>query len=580
MKNVIAFVLCLALIMVFIPTAPVYGGEDPSYDVVVVVSGEGSVSFAGITVTSASAQGTTISATQNSQITITPAKGYYVSSAGVKEGSFDFLMDVMRNISKEEGKTNLILTLDEYVKNKATIYIDFAQENLDSLVTSKTYAVVSGTAADMQNSLAGEFGYAGYNVDPDNISITAIRTSSITSMGYGTFDFHLSGGATQVGYILENPKNALFEYVGSKGSFSVNEIRLAKNDDYHHESDLENGMEFGSPAMDTGTIKLIGVGDFGLEGIHSQDLGDSFDAYSRSTISIKEPFYMAHLHLTSKYKSVEDSDTLNWYKFYLIQDDGLCVKVSASNKNGDKEQATCAWDLNRYTTLNNGNSLSEVYFANDVIKLEIPSKAAIGGITTLSAVTGDFPGYSITTSAVDKNTVSIIFHSNFYDKVTVPLIINSTINKDLVIHRVGVDIEAYQDHNEGDGQVFHGTQYGSRIDFTSDGAYQVYATYYIPSGGAIPGALIVNSVFKDGSTVCKEIRKPKDDPYNRGVNYSNGVYSYEGKVSACDYLLYGGSEEDAPVSINVTVLKSSGEEDKSFWGVNFGSGLGVTWNKK
>ncbi|MGI6622064.1 MAG: hypothetical protein ACOX4T_02760 [Acetivibrionales bacterium] len=50
---------------------------------------------------------------------------------------------------------------------------------------------------------------------------------------------------------------------------------------------------------------------------------------------------------------------------------------------------------------------------------------------------------------------------------------------------------------------------------------------------------------------------------------------------AVDYLLYSGeSKAQAPVKINVTVLKGDPAASGSFSGVFFGSGAGVEWVKE
>ena len=57
---------------------------------------------------------------------------------------------------------------------------------------------------------------------------------------------------------------------------------------------------------------------------------------------------------------------------------------------------------------------------------------------------------------------------------------------------------------------------------------------------------------------------------------ANGVFHYDNHADCCDYLLYAGTEAEAPVKINVTVLKGD-PTAASFGGVFFGSGAGITW---
>ena len=54
--------------------------------------------------------------------------------------------------------------------------------------------------------------------------------------------------------------------------------------------------------------------------------------------------------------------------------------------------------------------------------------------------------------------------------------------------------------------------------------------------------------------------------------FSDGVFHYANHADSCDYLLYSGeSKAQAPVKINVTVLKGDPAASGSFSGVFFGS---------
>ena len=600
MKKAIAFMLCLALIFAFVPMGHVYGGDDleHEHDVVVVVTGEGSVSYGGIIITSGSGTTTTISATKTAKITITPESGYYVSGASVKEGQGSFLRDVKGQISLP-GE-DLILTLDNYVEHEATINIDFAPEDLIDLLTTNGYAVATTNAVQIKSDLANEFAYLGYKITPASISVSGISAGAIKSLGYGTFDFQVTTGGglytkTETGYIVETGENVLFKYVGTKSGLSVGDIRVVTGNGIENNDDIEcRALE-----MDEGTIQLIGVGNFGVEGLVSEDVKEIFLIEKRSLIRITDSFYRAQLHLGSSYKGVDKN--LSWLKFYLVQDDAFCVKVSATTSEG-AEEVTWDWALNRYVDLTLKDSQSDVYFANDVVTLSLPSNNAIGDITTLSAVTGEFTGYSVTTGAA-ANTVKVTFLSNFYDKVDVKLIItdrtNTSTDRGITINRVGVYIDEYEynaDENNVESCVNHGTQPGSKITFSGINSginnYKVYATYYIPHYSSEPAyGLYATYTWADGSTSSEIITKAAledslnsgDRNENEGESHSNvtGVFTYkpQDSVSVSDYLIYGGTEAGAPVSINVTVLKAA-PEGETFGGVTFGSGLGVTWNKK
>lgn len=152
------------------------------------------------------------------------------------------------------------------------------------------------------------------------------------------------------------------------------------------------------------------------------------------------------------------------------------------------------------------------------------------------------------------------------------------------IRRIGVDIGAYmlEEDIPPPNAVSHGTQNGTRIDFSGEDKYKIYGTYCIPDNGdEAPYGLYVVYTWENGSKTTAIITEPCNDPDPMAEDFfSEGVFHYDNHADTCDYLLYSGQNKaQAPVKINVTVLKGDPAVSGSFSGVFFGSGAGVEWNK-
>lgn len=257
------------------------------------------------------------------------------------------------------------------------------------------------------------------------------------------------------------------------------------------------------------------------------------------------------------------------------------MEVSASGIDQSQEQRTLEWELNKYAQLTIGSYTSRVFFGNDVFTLSLPS-SGIGGIESLAVQTGKYPGYEVIDN--EDGTYSVRFLSDFYDRITLNLTINGTKSRQLIVHRVGVHIQPYQlhDNQPTDGHaVFHGTQFATNIDYSDGNKYRVYATYHIPDGGTTaPYGLYVTYTWSNGTVTTDIITESCDDPspaYN-AEGYSNGVFYYNNFADCCDYLLYSApNSANAPVRINVIVLKADPGAGTDFGGIFFGSGAGVEW---
>lgn len=456
-------------------------------------------------------------------------------------------------------------------------------------ILSKSYAVLESEADtddELKEALVREFGYLGFTVDTGAIVITSSPTA--IENGYGTFTFTVTVGEvtseSQTGYIVEAHTDVIFKYDGTHddgtpGGEPVSEILVAGH----------NG-ELGAPAMDAGTLEVFGVYNVGIEGVISQDVRDAFVPEevdgNRSRYTLTRAFYRAQLHIANACATDLESG-LNWFMFDLIQDDALCVEVSASGVGEAPEQRTWQWELNRYAELTEGPYTSEVYFANDVLTLSLPA-SDIGGAETLEMTSGSFPGYTVTESS-DGGTYSVEFLSNFYDAITLDLTITDTqsdiYQRQLTIRRVGVHIADYQAAHE-QTSILHGTQPGSVIDYDGGVGYCVYATYYIPDGGEdAPYGLYVTYTWADGTATAEIVSSPVDAPpedLDDSIGHENGVFLYNNGgnnlANACDYLLYSAANDtNAPVRVSVTVLKDDPTDADEFGGVWFGSGAGVTW---
>jgi hypothetical protein len=445
----------------------------------------------------------------------------------------------------------------------------FEEEDIESLfennfvVLEEELEEETESDSDLKESLIRQFGGYGYAISEGNITITDVDKEDIDNDDYGTFTFTVTpeGEGSPVagaGYIVKSPTDIIFKL--DDGNESVIKVVRPSED-----PDID---ELAVPAMSSGTMEVFGYGN--LVAAPMTDL--ERDENGR----IKLPFNCAQFHI---FNFMPPGDgNVNLYGFYVIQDDALCVRVSA--KSGDTEQKTNQWDFNRYTNLKKGNDTSYVFFGNDEFILSTPPPG-IGDVTSLEVETGDFGGYTIEANG---DGYSVNFLSDFYDDITVDLKING-LDRQIRIRRVGVDIVAYEWEEEASefATVSHGTQSSTIIDFSGNDKYKIYATYCIPENGdQAPYGLYVVYTWADGSKTTDIITEPCSTPAPMAYDiFSDGVFHYANHADSCDYLLYSGeSKAQAPVKINVTVLKGDPAASGSFSGVFFGSGAGVEWVKE
>lgn len=512
------------------------------------------------------------------EFTITPEPGYRISGILILPETMSQIDITGRDIIYN-GDGSFTFTLKE-VFDDMTLRITFDEQELSEL-TDRSYAVLQENFAEPLDSegikaaLAYEMSFIGYAVPTADIAVSDINTDTDT-LGYGTFNFTVAIGddtsPEATGYIVPVFDKIIFKTT----SDGVEEIRIADSEDYM------DGV-FGLPAMDRGYIEIFGIHGARMEGFLSPDVEDAIAFVNSYKVQVLRPFYRADFHIGNMVgeegPGESNPEQLNWFGFTTIQDDAFCVKVDATSE--EVIQRTLQWDLNRYAVLNSGRYLSEVFFGNDTFEISIP-EAGIGGVSTISVAVGDFQGYTVTETVPDER-YEIFFKSDFYDRIAIDVTMNGNEVRRLTIHRVGVQIQK-EVFIEDRGEVVslsHGTQFSTNIDFSDGNHYRVYATYCIPDQGEdAPYGLYVIYTYANGTRASKIITDPCDDPSpNRNAEeYIDGVFIYANDAACCDYLLYSAADEtNAPVKINVTVLKGNPLAAESFEGIFFGSGAGVEW---
>ncbi|MGI6084157.1 MAG: hypothetical protein ACOYIF_01775 [Acetivibrionales bacterium] len=473
----------------------------------------------------------------------------------------------------------------EDVRTNMTITFTFDAADLQMMLENNFVVLKEEVEEDIvsysgvKSSLANQFGRFGTVVNEGDIDITGdIDPVFDENEKYGVFTFRITGvDVVKTGYIVENEDDIIFEFDDGNG----NEIYVAQP---------STGIdEMAVPAKSTGTMGIFGYGDLIAAPLSNMER----DENGRFIL----PFYCAQFHIVSFMTDV------SLYGFYVIQDDALCVRVEAES--GEGEQHTPQWDLNRYADLTiepeNGDDIptSYVFFGNDEFILSIPSDG-IGGADSLEideeGFEGykDFGGYEIVDN--EDGTYSVNFKSDFYDDITINLLINHTEQRNLRIKRVGVNIEEFVYSGEIYGHVSHGTQVSTLINYDDDFVdgkhyYRIYATYYIPDRETDPPyGLYVTFTWGNGTktsiTVIDPCKTPSPSMNAENFDMAKGVFLYGAdpqnpETACCDYLIYSApNDTNAPLKINVTVLKGDpAESESAFSGIFFGSGAGVEWTK-
>lgn len=454
------------------------------------------------------------------------------------------------------------------------------------------YAITSSEATSdtsIKNAIRRELALSGLDVQLNDMTILS-RSPHISTNGVGyeriDIEYHRlhSQSANYVSfYVVDNYTDIII--FNCLGQARVGEIIIVQG----NESFAQN-LIYEIPINTQDYYHIFGP--YGVEGINLSWANDkTFPIEPVPSLPLERvtgPFYKWQLHVVNR--GVHVGKELNWFPLTLIKQDALCMNVQATSELGTQD--TFAWDLDTYPHVNLDGATQQVFFGNDRVILEKP-RDTIGDIASMRAAASNSPGYTFTNNP--DGTITIDFLSDYYDKVTVPLTIvkqsGGTVQRNLIIHRVGVDIQA---HNKVDGNpsptrtVFHGTQYGNLVDFADGNRYKITASYYIPDyGDDRPYGLYVTRKYADGRIETQIITQPLSSPHPgqaHEFDFAKKIYRYNngssGWANVADYLIYAGpNAASAPVEVSVLVLKNAPTAGSTFGGVDYGSGTGVTWTK-
>lgn len=489
---------------------------------------------------------------------------------------------------EEEQKIRLdIETMHDYT---LIVKIKYYAQSMKKIAILRSEA---HTPENIKTALRRELGLIGFDVSDEQLNVRD-RATSISANGV-EFDRMIadytgarpSTNSTFQFYIVDNYTDIMVQVFGSTNK-NINQFHIISGFDSFQEN-----AYFELPSLIQGQLTIIGPYAAGIEGILSRDVSSSLvpssvPGLTRYILGVKSPFYRAQVHLANRSKNPETE--LNWFPLTIVQENALCMNVQATSESGTQETFTWNLDTNPHVTV--GDATQEVFFGNDRVILEKP-RDNIGDIASMRAVASNSPGYTFTNNS--DGTITINFLSDYYDKVTVPLTIvkqsGGTVQRNLIIHRVGVDIQA---HDAEDGNpsstrtVFHGTQYGNLVDFADGNKYKITASYFIPDyGGDRPYGLHVTRKYADGRIETQTITQPMASPHPGqadGFDPDKKIYMHNdgssGWANVADYLIYAGpNAASAPVEVSVLVLKNVPSLGSTFGGVDYGSGTGVTWTK-
>lgn len=285
---------------------------------------------------------------------VTPDSGYQISTVIVTENGFED--DWSWNLSFNQDNGNFEFPLME-VQSDMNIEFIFSEADLEALIENNFVVLEEETepVSGIKSSLANQFGNYGYVIDEEDISITDVDIANIDDTGYGLFTFTVAlgseGSDERTGYIVESSSDIIFKLDDGNGTTDISVVRPSED---------PNIDELAVPAMSTGTMAVFGYGNLVAAPMTDMEMENG---------KFILPFYRGQLHI---FNFMPGDGNVNLYGFYVIQDDALCVRVSA--RSGDSEQRTNQWDFNRYTNLTLGNETSYVFFGNDEFILSIPPK--------------------------------------------------------------------------------------------------------------------------------------------------------------------------------------------------------------
>ena len=437
----------------------------------------------------------------------------------------------------------------------------------------------------IKDAVKRELGLLGCSVQIEDITINE-KNSYISANGvpYDTIHVTIEKSGTYIFYTVNDYSNIVIVAGYAVGNESFKKVVIV--------DDAEPISTDVQVEIPSNPLLFIVFGPYSAEyvAIFSKEKHPNVQPGAYNTIYVlrnHEP-HVLQLHVSNKGRHY--GKDLNWFPLTMIQENTLCMNVQTTSESGTQD--TLTWNLDTYPHVTVGDATQEVFFGNDRVILEKP-RDNIGDIASMTAAASNSPGYTFTNNP--DGTITIDFLSDYYDKVTVTLTIvkqsGGTVQRNLIIHRVGVDIQV---HNAADGNpsqirnVWHGTQTGNQVDFADGNRYKLTASYFIPDyGDELPYGLYVTRKYANGRIETQIIRQPMTNPYPAQAdqfNHAKKMYIYNdgssGWANIADYLIYAGPDAaSAPVEVSVLVLKNAPTVGSTFGGVDYGSGTGVTWTK-
>ena len=269
--------------------------------------------------------------------------------------------------------------------------------------------------------------------------------------------------------------------------------------------------------------------------------------------------------------------------FTFCQKNFAGVRVKGSGADGN----TPSWAFNQYpvystASASTSNNAAVVYFGNRTVTIE-PVTALSGvnkQVTGIQSVTSvdSIPEEAVKfTKSTDTKWVAE-FKSDYYDNVKIKVVYTlsngSTFDSYITIHRVGIDILC---GSPGGGAtsmtLFHGTENGPSYTPTNKQNFVIWGTYYYPTpeDGNNLVDLYVTYTWKDGSVTRQTIKNK--EALNLAYHHDN-----TSDCQSSDFILYDGTQQNAPVKIAAIAVASGFENSTTFSGAKFGAGKGVVWN--
>lgn len=503
---------------------------------------------------------------------ITPDRNYSISGIilqtedGEDDISYAYYYDETAKQIRVDVETEFdytfIVEFTEGIRQYRLSIIDSEAESEDSI----------------KEAVRRELGSYGMVVENNDITIVD-RDSfvSVNGIDYEVIEVSIDETDYLV-YTVEKHTYIVLETTYHDGG-PVSEVYIVDN-----EMEFTNVIQFEIPADPT----LIGV--FSPYGGRVVGTFDKYfgDGDIGNVSEVLDGFNIFQLHFENK--GDQSNKGMNVFQLTLITADTLCMNVQADSETS--VQQAMAWDIDTFADVTKDNATHAVFFGNDRIILELPN-SNIGNIASISTGESKSPGYSFENNP--DGSATVVFHSDFYDNITAPLTITlksgETVQRNLTILRVGVDIQAH-DGNDGNPSLirnaWHGTQTGNTVDLTGSNKFIVTASYYIPDfGDELPYGLFVTRKYADGRIETQIITQPMTNPYPWQAdmfNHAKKMYIYNdgasGWANIADYLIYEGpNAASAPVEISVLVLKNVPAAGNTFGGINYGSGTGVKWTK-